>query len=241
MKKSLAVLLFVAALSSAAYVFMSRDAPRIANSIASPSNSVLYLAIQEALRAHESGIGERLSLLVPGEKVDLTSWNFRATTRNGDLSKPVFGTIRNLCDAFADANCWTLISLEIDGQPAFSGQTSQSAPVLDQVVSSPARNALSQERDEPAATQSTSLQPAAASDAPVLSETATPAEKWRTRSENVNGRMGPGTEYDIAFKVPRGMALTLVETRSGWGRFEYPTSDGSGAQIWIWMQLVEKN
>jgi hypothetical protein len=235
MKKLLVVLVFLAAVPAAAYVLMSGDAVQTKHEIAGPSNSDLYTAIQEALRTHESGVGERLALLVPGEKVDLTSWNFRATVNSGDLSKPAFGTIRNLCDAFAETRCWELVSLEIDGQEAFAEAAQETGPSLDQSARLQLQDATPNEQDTPLEKEGgTALQPASAPNLPPTPET------WHTRTDNVNGRVGPGTDYDVAFKMPMVLELTLIETRDGWGRFAYPASDGTAGEIWIWMQLVEK-
>ncbi len=67
------------------------------------------------------------------------------------------------------------------------------------------------------------------------------SQVWRTRADNVNGRVGPGINYNIAFNVPSSVNLGLVERQNGWGLFTYDATDGTKGEIWISLGLVTAN
>lgn len=67
------------------------------------------------------------------------------------------------------------------------------------------------------------------------------ADVWRTTSGNVNARMGPGTDFEVAFAMPETTPLRLLEQKNGWGRFAYAGPDGKTYRVWIYMTLVAKN
>ncbi|OSQ40486.1 hypothetical protein [Thalassospira mesophila] len=91
--------------------------------------------------------------------------------------------------------------------------------------------------------------PASEASADKTSEPAAPAqagaqvsgEVWRTTSNNVNARMGPGTDYEVAFAMPSTTAMSLLEQKNGWGRFSYQGPDGKTYRVWIYMSLVAKD
>jgi hypothetical protein len=64
-------------------------------------------------------------------------------------------------------------------------------------------------------------------------------EIWHTTSNTVNARMGPGTDYEIAFQMPTSTPLKLMEEQNGWGRFSYSGQDGKSYSVWVAMSLVE--
>ena len=64
---------------------------------------------------------------------------------------------------------------------------------------------------------------------------------WRTTSGNVNARMGPGTDFEVAFAMPETTPLHLIEQKNGWGHFSYIGPDGKTYRVWIYMTLVAKD
>ncbi|OKH87456.1 hypothetical protein [Thalassospira sp. TSL5-1] len=67
------------------------------------------------------------------------------------------------------------------------------------------------------------------------------ADVWRTTSDNVNARMGPGTDYEVAFAMPQSTPMQLLEQKDGWGHFSYVGPDGNTYRVWIYMNLVAKD
>ncbi|AUG54557.1 hypothetical protein [Thalassospira marina] len=84
-----------------------------------------------------------------------------------------------------------------------------------------------------------SSEPAAVADNGVTS--ATSGDVWRTTSDNVNARMGPGTDFEIAFAMPQSTPMQLLEQKNDWGHFAYSGPDGKTYRVWIYMNLVAKD
>lgn len=62
------------------------------------------------------------------------------------------------------------------------------------------------------------------------------AERYAVTAETANIRSGPGTKYDILWKVERYYPLLVLEKRGVWYRFK----DFEGDQGWIHKSLVGK-
>jgi len=257
MKRLFAVLGVVLGMTALAVFVFSERFSENEETITGPSGADLYTAIHARMEPFETSQGANVDLLVPGEKVSDMTWNFRGGLKDQVSSKPFFGTIRSVCEDFSDAGCWELVTLSVDGMTVFSedavqpGSNPPTALAAQEIEAAPVSAPVTMETADAAArpqkpdqTEDASLRTASAeAGAPDIdaSEAPPPARKiWHTQSDNVNGRMGPGTEYDVAFKIPPRLDLALVETKEDWGLFRYPARDGKEGKIWIWMPLVEQ-
>jgi hypothetical protein len=216
---------------SAAVIFKNTiDGDEYVNTVPTPPASQIYDAIRELTTEQFSDYGLAIALLVPGASITENTWDFRGNARTSERDKPFFGTIRNICLEFGDIACWRLSLLNLDGVAL--PLTSDAS--LDETINQAANIASGQ--SEPLQSE---IQPQAKPQKPQAKpETKPELQIWRTRTNNVNGRMGPGTEFKIAFKIPDSINLGLIEKRDGWGLFRYDAEGGKEGKIWVSMRLV---
>ena len=56
-----------------------------------------------------------------------------------------------------------------------------------------------------------------------------------TKADNCNIRKGPGTQYDVAFRVSKGIPFKVLETKGSWLKIEHADGDiGWIAKSLIW-------
>lgn len=239
--KKILIGLVVVVVSAAAY-FVFSDVSKEQQTARGPSSRRLYSAIRTQMESLESSLGARVDLLVPGEVAAPSTWNFRGTLRDANAPKPFFGTIRSVCEVYLSPDCWELVTLSVDGLSVFSEEAMLPATRLSEIErSGPDEEAGRLESEKLDQEDVMPMETAFSVERP--DETAqekSPEKHWYTRTDNVNGRLGPGTEYEIAFKIPSDLPLTLTESTSDWGLYKYPASNGKDGKIWIWMPLVEQ-
>ena len=63
--------------------------------------------------------------------------------------------------------------------------------------------------------------------------------RWRAKQNGVNGRTGPGTQFDLAFKIDKSLTLELKRRDGKWGLFSYPAINGETGEIWIYLSLMK--
>ena len=238
--KKLIILILLVAICAISYIAISKRSDVI--EISGPSNSQLYRAITMQMIDLAPQIGAKVSLLVPGNKTNDSepTWNFRGALKGENSTKPFYGLINAICDDFTNEQCWSLSSLTIDGTLAFKRKNldtkeAQAANKLMDSSSSPntALDTAETATDQPLVIEETRVQP-------VTEEAVKPEEIWHTRTNNVNGRVGPGTDFDIAFKISTPVNLSLVEQKGNWGLFKYKAINGGEGQVWISIKLVKK-
>lgn len=167
-------------------------------------------------------------------------------------------------------NCWKLSQLVVDGRPLKLVGTVSDAGATGDVADTPDETAALESRESQALGMNNALDtempgddvdqpvaPEAGADsadktAQVTADTADAdsangdvnskkADVWRTTSDNVNARMGPGTDYEVAFAMPQSTPMQLLEQKDNWGHFSYVGPDGKTYRVWIYMNLVAKD
>ena len=208
--------------------------------VTGPSNSQLYRAITLQMIDIAPQIGAKVSLLVPGNRTpDMKpAWNFRGALKGDSSTKPFYGLINATCDDFVNDQCWSIASLTIDGTLAYKRVEEDMESLTKS--SSDAENVILDNED---ATSQSSVQSSVMEESveqPVAEVIVKPEAIWHTKTNNVNGRLGPGTKFDIAFKIQKSVKLYLLEEKENWGLFGYKAKNGGDGQIWISLRLVEK-
>jgi len=231
MKKIIIITSVLVVVAASAVFFMrntgSDDAGKV---VSSPPAHQIYESIRELTSAQLSNYGFGISLLVPGETIIENTWDFRGTARSTERDKPFFGSIKNTCVDFGNAACWRLVSLNLDGT-ALSLTTDRAAgntAALDGKTS-PEQSASSQQDHQQPRLQKSEEKPKPTPEPQI----------WHTRTNNVNGRTGPGANFSVAFKIPTSIKLKFIEKRAGWGLFRYSAEGGKEGKIWVSMRLVE--
>lgn len=210
-------------ISGAFFLNKNREPDEGVNAVPGPLAHQIYDAIRELTTTQLSDYGHAISLLVPGASIVENTWDFRGNARSAERDKPFFGSVENTCLEYGDITCWRLSSLTLDG----------SALPLVEVASS---EDASENGDKKPPEQLTSLQPEIQKQ---VADIKPEPQIWRTRTNNVNGRTGPGTNFGIAFKIPSSVDLGFLEERDGWGLFKYDAEGGKEGKIWISMRLVQ--
>jgi uncharacterized protein YgiM (DUF1202 family) len=220
----------IVALAASAYIVTASRNDQTYQSL-QPSSRNLYNGILGRLKSYDESIGQRLSLLIPGEGTGDQEWNFRGAIHESNGTKPFYGTIRSTCHDFSSLDCWSLALLTIDGTPVFAESKTPNATAPDTKLRPQIRtDADKGETSETA--QPMNMPGHLVADSPPAVAT------WRTTTDSANARLGPGTQFDVAFQVPSTIPLTLVEKQGDWGLFSYRASDGTRGRIWIAMSLV---
>lgn len=235
----------------------------------SPNPAEVYAGILEALQPTLQLHDYSLTMLVPGNRMSEFEWNFRGTLSKESVTPPFYGQVNYICGMVGGDYCWQLGELAVDGRQIelISGtaggvstddamETDQSGSVGDtgstnapelEDTSTPDTNGESSSdvldktsSDSAAdATDEVAVEEVAVASEEPLSQPQEDVKIWHTTSSAVNARMGPGTDFDIAFKMPTSTPLKLMEQQNGWGRFSYSGQDGKVYSVWLAMSLVE--
>lgn len=166
-----------------------------------------------------------LDTLVMGTSIEPGKWDFRGVSREGESGLLVYGVIRLTCKKpTKNIKCWKLETLNRNGRDwriNINIQDKSSESGL-----KPKKNTPKPEK--PIA------QKIPQSNAPII-------EKWAVKGLSVNGRSGPGTDFNITAKINPKIDLQLIESKNGWGKFNIVTpSENTPKTVWIWMDLVSK-
>lgn len=200
-----------------------------------------------------------VTMIIPGARVE-KAWAFTGSLQEGLTTKPFYGQLRERCKDYNAVSCWHLESLVVDGQTVVVldnelrgvEQTSGSGEALEgetpvaqvsgdnnSTMSSPANTEEGTQKKEPGPEVTT------AQNGPTPSVIKEPQKQtelvpqlWRTTSDNVNVRNGPGASYDAVFKMPSRVQLTLVREENGWGLYAYQGESGREGRVWIAKSLV---
>ena len=263
MKKLLLFVVFLVAISAGGWGYYQHriNVSKEQEGKFSPNPAEIYAGILEALQPtlqlHEYG----LTMLVPGNRKGELEWNFRGTLSKETAMPPFFGRVTYTCGTTDTNYCWHLVELAVNGRQievvtSTVGKEIATGTSIKQDNTSDSDQAgegLNQNANsEPASSTIAEKIPGDVSDDTVSEEVtavtnetgALPVEHvkiWHTTSSAVNARMGPGTDYEVAFQMPSSTPLKLMEERDGWGRFSYSGEDGKVYSVWMAMSLVENN
>ena len=187
------------------------------------------------------------AFLAIGQGLDETSWSIRGTINKENRYIPVFAAIRYHCaNHNEDAQCWSLEKLIIDGVHSpidtlknGSRESSNAEDAENSTAFQIADRPRLQKTVEPPATSKVkaNISPKQR----MQTETSKPLMIWRTRSDNVNARSGPGLDTKVVFKMNVTTPLTLIEQRKHWGLFEYSMANDELGHVWIHMSMVQKS
>lgn len=183
-----------------------------------------------------------IASLVPGTQTPNGTWDFRGSVKKREVYSPVYGEVERVCADSTKLTCWALARLSIDGNLIEFGQT---APPTESAstalnMSDTGGDSVSSEQTETEPSTGQGSASAAENREPANALDAGSGDLWRSRSDNVRARLGPGVEHPIAFPMPSHVALRLVSQSGSWGEFEYETTAGNRAKVWIYLDLVEK-
>lgn len=234
----------------------------------SPNPAEVYAGILEALQPTLQLHEYSLTMLVPGNRMSEFEWNFRGTLAKESVTPPFYGQVNYTCGMAGGDYCWQLAELAVDGRqielisgtvggvsadetmdtdPNGSGDdASSNAQEMDETIAPDANGESSSDVLEETssdiaaeAAQDVVVEEVAAASEEPLSQPQEDVKIWHSTSSSVNARMGPGTDFDIAFKMPTSTPLKLMEQKNGWGRFSYSGQDGKVYSVWLAMSLVE--
>lgn len=225
-------LLFVSvAVGAAYYWWQSRDSEALrAKEAAKIVRAEKEIGIRRMLAAHQTF---KFSSVV----VDMSSPNgvldFRAQIKSQETLVAAYGQVRSECsEEFAAPSCWEIAILEADGKPV-ELETSPEVPgdaAVDVDTNKPA--------EDSDAVGGTDTKEDDAKDDSVQSDDSEPAATHRVARPRINSRTGPGTSNPVVTQLLEDTELSLLETRSGWGRFQIMSGPSKGEAVWIALSLT---
>ncbi len=245
--KKLATIFLVLLLGAGGLFFYAAPTETPAEDIVSgPNGRDIGSAARTRLGAYAANIDAEIATLIVGEtsQTETNAWNFRGALKIDVSTRTVFGTIQNIYDNFANPDCWQLATLAIDGefQTLAIKDVETSAEDESRQVSTTAATSVTTEtvvqNTDTAAMDETITVPDDLNSNSVVQAIA--PEIWFTKTNNVNGRTGPGTDFSVAFRIPTDVPLTFVEKQDKWGLFSYAAQGGGEGRIWVSLSLVQK-
>ncbi|MDV7339296.1 hypothetical protein RYZ26_06805 [Terasakiella sp. A23] len=223
------------------------------------SRKALYEGIAKNLDTLSEDDQLKISMLIPGNVVKENVWSFSGTFKGESADRPFFGQIRMTCQVVETHACWKLQELVIDGTPYTLAiedtvQTEELLPeekenqILETTENqeSGAKQEIKAEIEQTPNQEDTISKEIEQSVTKIKLPPKAPAVKseeisiYRTVSDNVNARMGPGSDHGIAFKMPSSVSLKLLKKDGKWGEFEYKGANDQTGKIWIALSLVKK-
>lgn len=203
----------------------------------SPSSKDLYETISHHLQLNLEGRGVAVTMIIPGAKHEDDVWQFTGSLKEDRSDKPFYGALKLRCDEFQNDSCWELETLVVNGHAVLviPQDTIESAEV-GMGVSSVIKEDVAEGNNSSEQTVSAPSQsPDMKADSQVVESSVSTPQYWKTKSDNVNARHGPGTKFPIAIQIPSYVKLTMVREENGWGLFEYAGKGGAKGRVWISM------
>lgn len=165
--------------------------------------------LETALFSQDGELGEILFAIEASQ----TAWNFTGVLKpenRSSFNKPVHGRVEKVCSDAGSRACWRLAELVVDGTQR----------ELAHVASGNRTNpSLSSQQKTPSELPEKNIQ-------------------WRIAKSRIDGRAGPGPEYETILRVPSDAALTLLTRANNWGWFNVRGKAGKSTQVWIPMASV---
>jgi len=269
-KFSLSLIAILGVFGIAVFIFLQNEEATVTASLQtySPNRAEVHDATLDLLAAAPGvvQIGSAFLTIAPGQNGDL--WSVRGTFNKENRNIPLFASVRYHCaNGKENERCWSLDKLIIDGIPSLIRTHKTDARKRPNVKGS-AGSLAPQSADGNLLRKTSKTQPLSGVNATITpksqekskfemagsenkakansvqqtpSTTTVASPIWRTRSNNVNARSGPGLDYKIIFKMSTTTTLILIEQQEGWGLFEYPAANREQGQVWIHMNMVQKN
>ncbi len=255
MKKLFVIVLLVALVAGGGYAYRTL-APPSEEAVASPSRGQFKKAVTGLLAEELEQRGHGIDLLVLGALSADGAWRFRGSLTADVNNVPFFGSLITVCGAWANLRCWHLNRLVINGKdvplpppaadagagggPATtlesnSGTAADTAMGGKASLALPPRLAVDEPEQGRRQGNGEAGKAAAPPQAPARESQSRP---WFTKSDQVNARGGPGTEYEKLYAMPSSVPMRLMEKRDGWGRFAFELNDDSEGNAWISLKFV---
>ncbi len=254
MKKLFVIVLLVALVAGGGYAYRTL-APPPEEAVPVPSRGQFKKAVTGLLRQELERRGLGIDLLVLGARLPDDTWPFRGSLTGGANNVPFFGSLITVCGAWAELRCWYLSRLVVNGKDlplpppaADAGEGGGPATTLESNSKTATGGKVSSAIpppltvDEPDKRKQGRRQgkgEAGKAEAPPQAPAPeSQSRPWFTKSDQVNARSGPGTEYEKLYAMPSSVPLRLIEKRDGWGRFAFELNDDSEGNAWISLKLV---
>ncbi|MCH7864615.1 MAG: hypothetical protein IIC56_05305 [Proteobacteria bacterium] len=264
MKKLFVIVLLVALVAGGGYAYRTL-APPSEEAVPVPSRGQFKKAVTGLLAEELEQRGHGIDILVLGALSADGGRQFRGSLTADVNNVPFFGSLIAVCGAWEDLRCWHLNRLVINGKdvplppPAADAGVgggpattleSNSGTAVDTAIGGKVSLSIPPKLsgDKPDEREQGRRQgkgeagkAAAPPQAPALPQA--PAQEsqsrpWFTKSDQVNARGGPGTEYKKLYAMPSSVPMRLMEKRDGWGRFAFELNDDSEGNAWISLKLV---
>lgn len=193
-------------------------------------------------------------------------WYLRGQTLVSERRVPFFGTFKQICKAYENKYCWQLTELVVDDRTRrlVGGRAAGTAGLERNETEK-----VKEDRELTSDSGHLSHGPLQSVDKKSLddlvkkgldttiekrdAESPKPAETpgtkkpfvdgrlvWRVTEPQVNARLGPGTEFEVAFTISPEVPLYLVRKKGAWGLFEYLGNKDTVGQVWLYLDLVAK-
>ncbi len=254
MKKLFVIVLLVALVAGGGYAYRTL-APPPEEAGASPSRIQFKKAVTGLLAEELQQRGHGIDLLVLGALSPDGAWRFRGSLTGDVNNVPFFGSLITVCGAWAELRCWYLSRLVVNGKdlplpppaadagagggPATTLESNSETATGGKVSSAIPPPLTVDEPDKRKQGRRQGKGEAGKAEAPPQAPTPESSSRpWFTKSDQVNARSGPGTEYEKLYAMPSSVALRLIEKRDGWGRFAFELNDNSEGNAWISLKLV---
>ncbi|WP_417796294.1 hypothetical protein [Terasakiella pusilla] len=171
----------------------------------------LYEGISKNLRAVSSSDDLKITLLIPGEEVELNTWSFRGNINKQSSDQPFYGTIRKTCEKIETHACWKIQKLNIDGH-------------VYQLEDANLPGRLKDQENTSLSFPQASLPTHASSitmDLPTLSQanTHTLNARYLPIQKTLEVHSGPGQRYNKIRTVQDNNVLVLTGKKRNWGQF----------------------
>jgi hypothetical protein len=202
-------------------------------------------------------LNQEVSFFVLGHPITAKSWAMRGTISGANGDRPFYGTVDLKCEKYDLEQCWGLSELFIDGKiiplpdtptktelakilaktpPKKAREAMPTAPIIGLNERTVRRKRQATLKSEPASLE-VSAKPPTKTVGVIKPKKST--KIWSTISNSVNGRLGPGENFPIAFLVPRNVELKFLHKKDGWGAFEYEAEGNQVGKIWISLKFVK--
>ena len=207
-----------------------------------PNSSHFHTAIPPRILDALGGREATITMIIPGQRVGDEQWRFTGSLKEGRFDKPFYGVIFARCLNYDEISCWRLTELTVNGKPVMlaEGQENNVAQEGDILISdeNPSQSKADTEAEPPV---NGAVSVPVDVIVPALDQGAAKVAAvtfWKTKSDNVNTRSGPGTNFPKGFVMPSYVKLTLVREEQGWGLFSYTAKGGGQGQVWIIKNFV---
>ncbi len=203
-----------------------------------PSRDAIEKAVRELLELELNSRKFQPDVFVASPLRDINVWSLRGnlkTTNSSGARQLFFARAKAVCGEWDDIACWKISALTVDGKPLEIKDTTGPDGVAMNAgsLADSAPDEKSGEGLPSGSLENNTLK------SPGKSGPKVGSGRWRTISDRVNARKGPGEDFETFFRMPKQVPLTLIKKDKDWGEFEYAGKDGTLGRVWIAMKVVE--